>query len=912
MLLRTKLSIPLPRPSLVARPRLFQRLNAGLAGKLIILSAPAGFGKTTLIADWIHSACSKTPHPRFSWLTLDEGDNDPVRFIAYLTAALTGSHADPDPLAPPISPPDPSTPITVAITLLINEMAAFPAEHVLALDDYHLIEAPPVHEALDFLLNHLPPQMHIVITTRIDPPLSIARLRGRAQVMELRQDDLRLTLDETAAFLNQVMGLDLAAVDVAALASRTEGWVAGLQMAAVSMQGREDLPAFIRAFTGSNRYILDYLVEEVFQHQTEQVKTFLLQTAVLDRLNASLCQFLISGTSLDPSQHSQTATQVQQSQAFLEYLEQANLFIIPLDEERGWYRYHRLFADLLRKRLQQLQPDRVQLLHGRAGAWFEQNNFVDDAIHHAFCAKDLQRAADLIEQHAEVALKRSESVTFMNRVEALPNELVRARPSLSVFHAWAMILHGRPADRIESRLQDALSHDQKKTPTALPGNIAAIRSRISILQGQMARANEYAHLALELLPQENAFFRGIALWDLGMASLVGGDIAAGSRFLEDAARTSREAGNILVAVTTLCRLAGLQMLQGRLHQARDIYQQALRLATSDRGLLPVASEALFGLGELAREWNDLQAAKRYLDDGIQLSKQYWEMSALVGFLSLARIKQAQGDENGAQGLLWQAREVVAEFSATEADDRTVALAQAQIWIRQRNFAAVERWAAELGLDSNTALSEFLEPTSTEGSFSPEQHLHKYELVVLARLLFAQKRFAPALQVLDPLLSLAEGRGRTKATLEILVLQALIYQAQGFVPRATAVLEQAVKLAQPAGYVRVFLDEGPSLEPLLRRVASRDVAPTYARELLAAFTAPHEELYPSAQPLVGPLSERELEVLHLLATNATGPEIANNLVIAISTFRSHTKSIYGKLDVNRRSDAVTRARQLGLI
>jgi LuxR family maltose regulon positive regulatory protein len=397
-----------------------------------------------------------------------------------------------------------------------------------------------------------------------------------------------------------------------------------------------------------------------------------------------------------------------------------------------------------------------------------------------------------------------------------------------------------------------------------------------------------------------------------MASLVGGDIAAGSRFLEDAARTSREAGNILVAVTTLCRLAGLQMLQGRLHQARDIYQQALRLATSDRGLLPVASEALFGLGELAREWNDLQAAKRYLDDGIQLSKQYWEMSALVGFLSLARIKQAQGDENGAQELLGQAREVVAEFSATEADDRTVALAQAQIWIRQGNFAAVERWAAELGLDSDTALSEFLEPTSTEGSFSPEQHLHKYELVVLARLLFTQKRFAPALQVLDPLLSLAEGRGRTKATLEILVLQALIYQAQGFVPRATAVLEQAVKLAQPAGYVRVFLDEGPSLEPLLRRVASRDVAPTYARELLAAFTAPHEELYPSAQPLVGPLSERELEVLHLLATNATGPEIANNLVIAISTFRSHTKSIYGKLDVNRRSDAVTRARQLGLI
>ena len=652
IILRTKLHIPQLRPSLVARPRLFKKLNNGLAGKLIILSAPAGFGKTTLITEWIHHSQSATSHPLFSWLSLDEGDNDPVRFITYLTAALHSSQPKTDRLTTPMSRSDPSTPITVAIKMLINEMDALPAENVLVLDDYHLIEASSVHKALDFLLDHLPPQMHIVITTRIDPPLSIARLRGRAQVMELRQDDLRFTLQESAVFLNQLMGLDLETVDVAALASRTEGWVAGLQMAAVSMQGRADLPAFVRAFTGSNRYILDYLVEEVFQRQPEEVKTFLLQTAVLERLNAPLCHYLIFGTGLGAAQRSQTAIQDQQSQALLEYLERTNLFIISLDEERGWYRYHRLFADLLLKRLQQLQPDRVAELHSRASNWFEQNNFLDDAIRHAFSAEDLERAADLIEQHAEAALKRSESVTFLKRVEALPIELIRARPSLCVFHAWAMLLHGRPADQVESRLQDALSHDEKETDPALPGNIAAIRSRISILQGQMVRANEYARLALELLPQENAFFRGIALWDLGMASLVGGDFAAGSRLLEDAARTSREAGNIFVAVTTLCRLAGLQMLQGRLHQARDIYQQALQLATGDRGPLPVASEALFGLGELAREWNDLQAATRYFDEGVQLSKQHWEMSALAGLTSPWRVSsRRRGDENGAQELL---------------------------------------------------------------------------------------------------------------------------------------------------------------------------------------------------------------------------------------------------------------------
>jgi LuxR family maltose regulon positive regulatory protein len=887
-------------------------LNVGLAGKLIIISAPAGFGKTTLVTEWIRNARASTPTPQFSWLTLDDGDNDPVRFIAYLTAALNKSYPPPNHLATPISRPDPSTPITVAIKMLINDVAALPTENVLVLDDYHLIGAPPVHEALDFLLDHLPPQMHIVITTRIDPPLSISRLRGRAQVLELRQDDLRFTVQESAAFLNQLMGLELAAVDVAALASRTEGWIAGLQMAAVSMQGRKDLPAFIRAFTGSNRYILDYLVEEVFQNQPEYVKTFLLYTGVLDRLSAPLCQYLISGFGLGALDQPPTVTEDQQFQALLEYLERSNLFIFPLDEERRWYRYHRLFADLLHKRLQQMQPRRIQELHNRATDWFEQNGYGDDAIRHAFSAHDVARAADLIERHAEAALKRSESATFLNWVEALPDELISGRPSLCVYHAWAILQNGRPVDQVESRLQDALAHDENETQSTLQGNVAAVRSRISILQGQIAGTNEYARLALKLLPKENAFFRGIALWDLGMANLVDGDIAGGSRILQEAARSSREEGNVLVAVTTLCRLAGLQMLHGRLYQARDIYQQALDLASGDHNPLPVAREALYGLGELAREWNDFEAATRYLEQGIELSKQHWEMGTLAGILSLARIKQAQGDEYSVKELMRQARKVAAESSATAIDDRTVALAQALIWIRQGNLTAAEKWAEELGLYNDVESVEFLEPTATKSSFRPEQHLYKYERVMLARLLIAQERFEQAHSVLDPLLPLAEQRGRRKAVLEILILKALIYQAQDRIPQADLVLERALQLAQEAGYVRVFLDEGPPLERLLRRAASRDVAPVYARKLLAALVVPQEEPHSLAQPLADPLSEREIEVLRLLATSASGPEIAGDLVIAISTFRSHTKSIYGKLDVNRRSDAVSRARQLGLI
>jgi LuxR family maltose regulon positive regulatory protein len=844
-------------------------LNVGLAGKLIIISAPAGFGKTTLVTEWIRNARASTPTPQFSWLTLDDGDNDPVRFIAYLTAALNKSYPPPNHLATPISRPDPSTPITVAIKMLINDVAALPTENVLVLDDYHLIGAPPVHEALDFLLDHLPPQMHIVITTRIDPPLSISRLRGRAQVLELRQDDLRFTVQESAAFLNQLMGLELAAVDVAALASRTEGWIAGLQMAAVSMQGRKDLPAFIRAFTGSN-----------------------LGLGALDQ--------------------PPTVTEDQQFQALLEYLERSNLFIFPLDEERRWYRYHRLFADLLHKRLQQMQPRRIQELHNRATDWFEQNGYGDDAIRHAFSAHDVARAADLIERHAEAALKRSESATFLNWVEALPDELISGRPSLCVYHAWAILQNGRPVDQVESRLQDALAHDENETQSTLQGNVAAVRSRISILQGQIAGTNEYARLALKLLPKENAFFRGIALWDLGMANLVDGDIAGGSRILQEAARSSREEGNVLVAVTTLCRLAGLQMLHGRLYQARDIYQQALDLASGDHNPLPVAREALYGLGELAREWNDFEAATRYLEQGIELSKQHWEMGTLAGILSLARIKQAQGDEYSVKELMRQARKVAAESSATAIDDRTVALAQALIWIRQGNLTAAEKWAEELGLYNDVESVEFLEPTATKSSFRPEQHLYKYERVMLARLLIAQERFEQAHSVLDPLLPLAEQRGRRKAVLEILILKALIYQAQDRIPQADLVLERALQLAQEAGYVRVFLDEGPPLERLLRRAASRDVAPVYARKLLAALVVPQEEPHSLAQPLADPLSEREIEVLRLLATSASGPEIAGDLVIPISTFRSHTKSIYGKLDVNRRSDAVSRARQLGLI
>jgi LuxR family maltose regulon positive regulatory protein len=908
-LLTTKLYIPSPRPNLVPRSRLIRRLDKGLnlEHKLTLISAPAGFGKTTLLSEWA-AGCGRP----VAWVSLEKGDNDPVRFWAYFVVALQTVQADigEAALATLQSPgvAGAATPLSIEVLLtgLINEIAEISNPFALVLDDYHLlIEAQPIHDALAFLLDHLPPQMHLVIATRADPPLPIARLRGRGQVTELRQADLRFTLDEAAAFLNQVMGLELSTDDVAALASRTEGWIAGLQMAAASMQGRKDIASFVRAFTGSNRYILDYLVEEVLQRQPSHIQTFLLQTSILDRLTSPLCNAVIGDWILDIAEQTQYPISNIQSQTILEYLESSNLFIVPLDNQRRWYRYHRLFADLLRQRLHQTHPDLVPTLHRRASEWHEQNGLTAEAIDHALSAEDFERAADLVEQAAEATLMRSEVATFLNWVETLPDELVRARPTLCVFHAWALLWRGLPVDDIELRLQDVGGD----IDLAL-GKAVALRGFIAIFQGQWARATELCRQALEQLPEDDVFLRSISTWILSISELANGDLRTGSRALDEVVSMSQEAGNVMIAVPAVCHLARLSIRQGQLHKAKAIYQRALKLGTTESGQrLPIASEALIGLGELSYEWNDLESAARYLEESIELSQQWSGIAALDAYIPLAHVRQAQGDIDGARDAIHKAQEISVKTDALEADDLFVALVQARLWVAQGNLEAAMRWAEERGLEEG---SDSLELEESDDFFS--SRLRKYEHLVLARLLTAQGRPEEVLALLEPLLLRMEQQGRTDLLIEIQTLRALAYQAKGGIEQALSALERALSLAEPGGYVRTFVDKGSPMAQLLYEAAARRLAPAYIGRLLAAF--PVSEAKPPSPVLpaemIEPLTGRELEVLQLIAEGLSNREIAQQLVLSLPTVKWHTSNIYGKLGVKNRTQAVAKARALGIL
>jgi LuxR family maltose regulon positive regulatory protein len=894
-LLLTKLEVPPAHPNLVSRPRLVRQLDEGLRPglKLVLVSAPAGFGKTTLLREWAVSADYAV-----AWLSLDEGDNDPARFWAYFTAALRtvpalgevdGGRSILQELQPAALASVDTFPIEVFLTSLINEISiANPERFALVLDDYHAIRAQHIHSALTSLIDHLPPPMHLVVAARADPPLPTPRLMGRGQLTEIRQADLRFTLDEATQFLNQMMGLGLKAADVATLTSRTEGWITGLQMAAVSMRGTEDAAGFIRAFTGSDRHVLDYLVEEVLQRQPESVQTFLLRTSILERLSGPLCD---------------AVTGREDGQETLEGLERANLFIVPLDNQRRWYRYHRLFADLLNRRLRRSERDRVNALHQRASEWYEWSGLMPAAIQHALSARDFDRAARLIEQAAEATLMRSEVTTLLNWIEALPDEQVRARPSLCIFHAWGLLLSSRPLDAVEACLEN-LDADP------MPGRVAALRAYVATLRGQTDRAVELGRQALERLPEDDLFLRSIVAMNLGFSHLVDGDITAGARTLHEVARASQETGNVMIAVLALSQVAQCRMTRGELVQAREIFERALELATDEHGgPLPIAGEALTGLGRLAREWNELEAATRYLTQGIELTGQWGAMGTLESYASLARVKQAQGDVQGANEAMQKARQLAEQFDATEIDDHLVALWQARLYILQGNLGQAEQWAEERGLDRDADSAELQE----ESSFI-RYILRDYEQIVLARLRIAQGRPDEALAIIESLPYEAGHRRWRRMAIEIEALRALACQARGDVETALDALERALLLAEPGGYVRIFVDGGPPMARLLYAAAAHEIAPEYVGKLLAAFPGTEAAAPPLELPadMVEPLSEREIQVLRLIAEGLSNREIAQQLVLSLNTVKGHTRSIYGKLGVHSRTQAIARARTFGVL
>jgi LuxR family maltose regulon positive regulatory protein len=923
-ILAAKLYVPSHRSRIVFRSRLIERLNEGLPGKIALISAPAGFGKTTLVSEWL-AGCQRT----VAWLSLDEGDNDPARFLTYLVAALQtlppktgGAKIGAGVLVALQSLQPPS--IESILTTLLNEITTLSDSFILVLDDYHLIDSQPVDQALTFLLEHLPPQMYLVIASREDPNLPLARLRARGQLTELRAADLRFTPAEAAEFLNQVMGLNLSAEDIAALEARTEGWIAGLQLAAIalrsqlSMQDREDIDRFIQAFTGSHRFVLDYLVEEVLERQPEHIRSFLLQTAILDRLCAALCN---------------AVTEREDGKEMLDVLERSNLFLIPLDDQRQWYRYHRLFADVLQTHLTEAQPEQVSSLHQRASAWYEQNGLSPDAIRHALAAKDFERAAGLIELAWSAMDLSYQSATWLGWVKALSDDQIRARPVLSAGYAWAL-LDGGELEASEARLRDA--ERWLDTPTdkmvvadreqyrSLPASIATARAYRSLALGDVPGTVKYARQALELTHEDDRVRYIQATSLLWLAQYTSGDLEAAERSLADFHANLRKTGEILTLIGTSFLLADIRAALGRLHEAESSYQQALRLATSQGGLMPVGSGDLYrGLGELYIERGDLEAAAQHLSTSQKLGEQTpvtdWAHRLCV---SQARLKEAQGDLAGALELLDEAERVYVRSPLP--DVRPVAALKARVWLKQGRLADAQGWAREQNLSPDEDLS----------------YLREFEHLTLARVLIATGKsdrkagsLAEAIRLLGRLLQAAEEGGRNGSVIEILILQSLAHQAQGNQTRALAPLERALALAEPEGYVRIFVDEGEAMRSLLRLLIEKQSRNRdhplsgYADKLLAAFSQPaaapkkafmHQEsdmIEPEVRPakgmLVEPLSERELEVLKLLRSELSGPEIAQQLIVSLNTLRTHTKNIFNKLGVNNRRAAVRRAEELDL-
>ncbi len=928
-ILATKLYIPPSSQNYVLRQRLVDRLNQGLDRKLTLVSAPAGFGKTALVSEWAKccghnepAAPGETPI-RTAWLSLDDQDSDPVRFLSYLVAALQmvvpglseGIQGILRSSQPPIEP------ILVA---MINDITTVTGKIILVLDDYHMIDSVKVDEAIAYLIDHLPPLMHLVITTREDPQLPLARLRARGQMTELRVSDLRFTPDEAVDFFAG-MGIKLLPEEITALEERTEGWIAGLQLAALAIQSGPDVPAFIRDFSGDHRYIMDYLVEEVLRRQPEPVRRFLLQTSILDRLHGPLCNAVTGQTD--------GSTQ-------LENLEHGNFFIISLDDQRRWYRYHHLFADVLMAHLKTEQPDQVPTLHRRASIWYEQQGAFADAIRHALAADDFARAADKIEQVFPAMSRTRQELTLLGWLRALPEALVHNRPVLCNLYAGTLMQIGEiqqvedwllTAEQWLDLYQDGLERLGENSVVVnqeefrrLPGAVALHRAGQALMLGRVDEAMRHARRVLDLAPEDDFLRRGGAGAILGLSFWALGDLAAARQVYPDSILNLRRVGYLSDATGCSLALADIAITQGHLREAMSIYDQALRFA-SERGEpnLRGTADMLVGMSELHYEYNELATAAQYLmkakeqgeHTGLPQNRYRWRVAT-------ARIRQADGDVNGALELLNEAERVYAgDFTPNV---RPVPAIRARLQAERGLLEEAFGWARAQQL-------------TPEDDFS---YLHEYEHITRARIHLACCRrdrehsvIQEALSQLDRLLQSAEAGGRVKSIIEIRILQALFQQELGDRSAALKLIQHALTLAEPEGYMRIFLDEGPPVEHLLREALLHRANPGYIRRLLAGFDAGGAqqtgevsnsttasissapitlEAQSATLALVEPLSQRELDVLRLFKTELSGPEIAQELMIALSTVRTYTKSIYSKLDVNNRRAAVRRAAELNLI
>ena len=893
-LLPTKLHVPRLRPSLVPRAHLVERLEQGADRALTLVSAPAGFGKTTLLAQWLME--SEIP---VAWLSLEAEDNDPTRFLSYLIAALQTLDAQVGTTAlEMLHTPQPVPPETVLAVLTNDLMERGGGNVALVLDDYHVITNENIQRGMTFLLEHLPPQLHLILASRADPPLPLARLRAQGQLTEVRVADLRFGTAEASAFLQGVMGLDLEEEAVAILKQRTEGWIAGLQLAALSLQGRTDVSAFLAAFSGSYRYVLDYLSEEVLARQDAAVLQFLLHTCLLERLSGSLCD---------------AVREQEGSQAMLEALERANLFVIALDDERSWYRYHHLFAEVLRGHLQQADSSLMPVLHRRASAWYEQHELPIEAVRHALAIPDVELAARLIEPIALSVAFQGQIYTVLGWLKTLPEALIRAHPLLCISYA-ALLTFTNQLEAAGARVKEAEQGIQElpaERAQIILGWVLATRAAIDALSGNIELAVSLAHQALALLPEADR--RG-ALATTIRAYLVSGDVTpAAEREVTAAVAWIRASSHLFATEISLCLLARLHVLQGRLRQAAATYAQVMQVVPGPEVLQTMYSSLFyyFSLGDLLCECNDLEAAERHLVQGMALVNGTLTLEpfvAILGYAALARLQQAQGNGREARATLDALAQVAGQRHFPPHLLTQVAAVRAQLDLAQGNVVAAIRWADTSGLSA----SDIDLPYARERDY-----------LTLARVRLAQGRDDPAapflqdvLHLLDRLRESAEAKARMNSVLEILVLRALAQEAQGDQMAALSTLERALVFAAPEGYMRLFVDEGEPMLALLRLAQARSSVPGYVATLLPAFGEQQASTLPPPSPrpgsLVEPLTEREREVLHLLLAGASNREIAGRLVVSVNTVKRHVYNLCGKLGVQSRTQAIARARTLDLL
>jgi LuxR family transcriptional regulator, maltose regulon positive regulatory protein len=899
-LVETKFFVPPTRPGLVPRPRLDQVLGSTRT-RLILVSAPAGFGKTTLLAAWLAGAAGGAVGTRrTAWVSLDEADTGTDAFWSYVLTAL--ERAAPGAGAGGLALLGTGQPIEAVLATVLNELSVQPDDVDLVLDDYHLADGPGIQPGMAFLLERLPPQVRLIIGTRADPALPLARLRARGELTEVRAAELRFTRDETTAYLADATGLELDARDVSALEARTEGWIASLQLAAISLRDRDDPSRFIAGFAGDDRYVVDYLVEEVLDHQSDQVRDFLLGTAILDRLTGPLCD---------------AVTETSGSGQVLESLERRNLFVVPLDDQRRWYRYHHLFADVLRAHLLTEQPERAPGLHRRASAWFQEAGEPVPAVRHALAAGDVERAAELVELAVpELGRARREDV-IRGWADAFPDEVLRNRPVLAMRLVGGFMASNEFAgvaerlDDIERQLglpEDELVVVDRDELSRLPAAVEMYRSALALNAGDPAGTIAHAERALERATARDDLTRASAAALSGLASWTTGDLDAAYHRYSAAMTGLEQVGHLADVLGCSIAVADIAITQGRLGDAQLVFERALQVGGRESPGLRGMADMHVGLSEVARARNDLDAAAAHLRRGEELGEAAeLPQNPYRRRVAAAGLARATGDLDLARSLLEEAvRVYVGDYSP---DVRPVPARLARVQVALGDLASAREWARSRGVGAADELA----------------YLREYEHVTLARLLLAEHALEgsePALRdamgLLDRLAGAAEAGGRTGNLIEVLALGALAHRAGGDQPGALDTLERAVTLAEPEGHVRVFLDEGEPMTALIGALAERRPELGYVRDLAGAGQRPGTGSPPpprTAAPvnaLVDPLSERELVVLRLLASDLDGPSIARELVVSLNTVRTHTKHVYAKLGVNNRRSAVSRAHQLGLL